>query len=356
MANVDAQNVPDARPMVGGDGAHSYANNSAYQGGAVKAAKELIKEGIIDKLDSKIFGLNAVTNTFRIADFGCSTGTNTFIAVQNIIDSVELKFQHEYPSALEFQVFFNDHSDNDFNTLFKSLPQSRSYYAAGVPGSFYSSLFPKSSLHFVHSSYTLHWLSKVPRVDGVEGSIQTRRFVNEVMEAYAAQFNNDFQTFLNTRAQELVPGGLAALVVFAVPDGIPLVNNAAGLFYNTFGSCLVELAKMGVLSEEKVNSFDVPMHNPTPKELEGIIQRNGNFTIERMEKMTNPKQQVLCSASDLAVAMRAVYEGLVKVHFGDEFADKIFNHFATKAEENISIIGQRVRDSMMDLFILLKRI
>lgn len=98
------------------------------------------------------------------------------------------------------------------------------------------------------------------------------------------------------------------------------------------------------------------MHNPTPNELEGIIQRNGNFTIERMEKMTNPKQQVLCSASDLAVAMRAVYEGLVKEHFGDEFVDKIFNHFATKAEENISIIGQRVQDSMMDLFILLKRI
>lgn len=103
--------------------------------------------------------------------------------MQNIIDSVELKFQHECPAAIEFQVFFNDHSDNDFNTLFKSLPQSRSYYAAGVPGSFYSSLFPKSSLHFVHSSYTLHWLSKVPKVDGVEGSIQTRRFVNEVMEA-----------------------------------------------------------------------------------------------------------------------------------------------------------------------------
>lgn len=218
--------------------------NLLLQGGPVKAANELIKEGIIDKLDSKIFGLNAVPNTFRIADFGCSTGPNTFIAVQNIIDSVELKFQHECPSAIEFQVFFNDHSDNDFNTLFKSLPQSRSYYAAGVPGSFYSSLFPKSSLHFVHSSYTLHWLSKVPKVDGVEGSIQTRRFVNEVMEAYAAQFNNDFQTFLNTRAQELVPGGLAALVVFSVPDGIPLVNNAAGSFYNTFGYCLVELAKM----------------------------------------------------------------------------------------------------------------
>lgn len=78
----------------------------------------------------------------------------------------------------------------------------------------------------------------------MEVLIQTRRFVNEVMEAYAAQFDNDFQTFFNTRAQELVPRGLAALVMFVVPDGSPLVNNAVGSFYNTFGSCLLELAKM----------------------------------------------------------------------------------------------------------------
>lgn len=31
MANRDTQIVPDSRPMVGGDGAHSYASNSAYQ-------------------------------------------------------------------------------------------------------------------------------------------------------------------------------------------------------------------------------------------------------------------------------------------------------------------------------------
>lgn len=88
-----------------------------------------------------------------------------------------------------------------------------------------------------------------------------------------------------------------------------------------------------------MNSFDVPMHNQTPIELEGIIRRNENFAIERLEKMTNPKQKVLCSASDLAFAMRAVYEGLVKEHFRVEFVDKIFNHFAAEAEENISVVG-----------------
>lgn len=31
MANREIQNLPDPRPMVGGDGVYSYANNSAYQ-------------------------------------------------------------------------------------------------------------------------------------------------------------------------------------------------------------------------------------------------------------------------------------------------------------------------------------
>ncbi|KAK7849230.1 putative s-adenosylmethionine-dependent methyltransferase [Quercus suber] len=56
-------------------------------------------------------------------------------------------------------VFFNDQFSNDFNTLFISLPPNRQYFAAGVPGSFYGRLFPKASLHFIHSSYALQWLS-----------------------------------------------------------------------------------------------------------------------------------------------------------------------------------------------------
>ena len=32
---------------------------------------------------------------------------------------------------------------------------------SGTPGSFYGRLFPSNSLHFVHSSYSLQWLSQV---------------------------------------------------------------------------------------------------------------------------------------------------------------------------------------------------
>lgn len=97
------------------------------------------------------------------------------------------------------------------------------------------------------------------------------------------------------------------------------------------------------------------MHNPTPKQLEAFIQKNGNFSLERMEKLSNLKTNVLHSSKCSASMMRAIFEGFIKEHFGGEFLDQIFDHFTTKIEENHSILGEK-GSNMIDLFLLLKRI
>ncbi|KAL3502542.1 hypothetical protein ACH5RR_036991 [Cinchona calisaya] len=157
---LDIKEMPEeAHPMKGGDDLNSYSQNSDYQRGVIDAAKTIILEAVNQKLDLE----NNIT-TFHIADFGCSTGPNTFLAMQNIIEAVEQKYKITFQKTQpEFHVFFNDHINNDFNIFFRSLPQKRDYFASGVPGSFYTRVFPKASLHFAHCSYALHWLSKVPK-------------------------------------------------------------------------------------------------------------------------------------------------------------------------------------------------
>jgi len=110
---------------------------------------------------------------FAIADLGCSSGPNTLLVISEIIKVVEklcIELNQESP---EYDISLNDLSGNDFNSIFKSLDTFKEKlsdeletkmgpcYFSGVPGSFYGRIFPNKSLHLVHSSYSIHWLSKV---------------------------------------------------------------------------------------------------------------------------------------------------------------------------------------------------
>ncbi|KAI8558669.1 hypothetical protein RHMOL_Rhmol04G0114700 [Rhododendron molle] len=199
------------------------------QRGVIDGAKGMIFQTIPENIDIHSPPSNP-SNAFWIADFGSSTGPNTFVAMQNIIDAVMLKNQstdQTDPTSTtpEFQVFFNDYIDNDFNTLFKTLPPNRLYFAAGVPGSFHNQLFPRASLHIAHCSYALHWLSRIPPGVTDRGSpawnkdkIYCAGNKKEVTEAYFGQFQEDMDAFLEARAQELVEGGLVVIQIPGVPD------------------------------------------------------------------------------------------------------------------------------------------
>ena len=144
----------------------------------------------------------------RIADFGCGTGRNTVVAADTIVKALQCSFEeHEMP---EFEFFFIDLLSNDFNLLFQMLPPARSYFAAAVCGSHFRRLFPQKSLHFCHSSSSLHWISQVP--ESVQRKRSHRVYVSNdceevVRAAYLQQFNIDFTEFLNVRAREIVDGG-----------------------------------------------------------------------------------------------------------------------------------------------------
>lgn len=108
-----------------------------------------------------------------IADLGCSSGPNSLSLIKDIVEAVEGSCHKTFLPLPEFRVFLNDLPTNDFNSVFKTLPdfyrdlkkdkaeRCPAIFIAGYPGSFYGRVFPNNCLHFIYSSYSLHWLSKV---------------------------------------------------------------------------------------------------------------------------------------------------------------------------------------------------
>ncbi|XP_038724298.1 loganic acid O-methyltransferase-like [Tripterygium wilfordii] len=349
--------------MNGGDGHYSYTRNSLGQRQGLELMKDLINKGIDEKLDVAKFMSSSSSfspKMFRVADLGSSVGPNTYFAVQNIINSVKLKYQE---TDVEFQAFFNDQISNDFNTLFKNLPSDREYFVAAAPGPFHGRLFPKKSIHFVHSSYSLHWLSSVPKelVDKEspaynKGKIFYTSASEQVFEAYTAQFAKDITSFLNARAHEVVHGGLMALLIPCFPDGTPpSQRNMEGVF-DLLGDSLTDLANMGLVSEAKVDSFNLPLYHTSPQELKGLIEKNGDFSIERMENICRSRTQVDASfIKSMILHLRAAWEGMIREHFGNDIVDELFDRFTKKAI-NSSIFSESEKyESLSELFVLLKR-
>nr|WKU61916.1 corynanthe C17 O-methyltransferase [Neolamarckia cadamba] len=349
----------DQLQMKGGDDDFSYTKNSIHQRDSIEATKLLIQEAIAEKLDIN----NFCGKAFCIADLGCSAGPTTLIAMQNIIEAVELKFQNQkgpnFSSVPEFQVFFNDHTVNDFNTLFRSLPTGpdKRYYGVGVPGSLYGRLVPCNSIHIMLTSFSTPFLSQVPKevmnknsAAWNEGRIRCNHVKEDVLKAYEAKHAEDMDCFFMARAKELVHGGLMLIVTPLRPNGVPHVLTDIGT--EVLGSCLEDLAKKGLIVEENVDSFNVPVYLESPEELKQAIQRNKYFSIEKMESVPMIMgSDISCRAQQYSLAIRAAMEDVVREQFGAEILDQLFDLFKKKLEVHPNFASAVV----LDMFVLLKR-
>ncbi|PHU09065.1 hypothetical protein BC332_20925 [Capsicum chinense] len=231
------------------------------------------------------------SNILHIADFGCSIGPNTFIAMQHVVQVLKEKYHNN--NILEFQVFFNNHVTNDFNTLFRSVPIDRSYYAFGVPGTFHGRLVLSRSIHFAHCSTAIHWLSKCPEelLDEKspawnKGLIHYAGTSNvEVLNAYVAQFEKDMEMMVI-----ISPQSIERLVKF-------------------FGSCLIDLVNEGKLDESLVDSFNVPAYSPSPQDMTKAVEKNDCFSIKRIE-LTYLKSKLVdeANAKALLISLRGMLD------------------------------------------------
>ncbi|PRQ27081.1 putative jasmonate O-methyltransferase [Rosa chinensis] len=379
-----------------GNGEASYAQNSEVQNKILAIAKPIIEKALLELL-----GSNRVmaTESMGIADLGCSSGPNTLLLISEIMDVIHAQLSsgqlHPSSSSMEFRVFLNDLCSNDFNTVFMTLPAfynklreddrykrlfgaNPNLFISAVPGSFYGRLFARKSLHFVHSSSSLHWLSQVPpSLDSKTGTALNKGkiYISKsspqcVLDAYSLQFHEDFLMFLKSRAEEIVGGGRMVLSFMGRPTLDPTTEQSC-YHWELLALALMSMVSDGLVEEEKVDSFNAPYYAPCAEELKSVLQKDESFIMDRLEAFEidwdgggdvvddqanivngfEHDQMVAISGKRVAKTIRAVVESMIEAHFGIEIMDDLFqrytelvtNHLSNRRTKYINLVISLIR-------------
>ncbi|KAM1387975.1 hypothetical protein ACFX2I_016155 [Malus domestica] len=339
-----------------GNGETSYAQNSKFQEKILSIAKPIVDEAVQKLLCSNI----APIGSMGIADLGCSSGPNTFLLISEIIDAIRAT-RSSSSSFTEFRVFLNDLFSNDFNTVFMSLPAFYnqlkeehgaglgSFFVSAMPGSFYGRLFPAKSLHFVHSSSSLHWLSQVPYGLDLQaagkalnkGKIWISKTSPQcVLDAYSFQFHKDFSLFLKSRAEEIIGGGRMVLSLPGRSSSDPSTPECC-YQWDLLAHALMTMVSEGLIEEEKVDSFNLPYYVPSEEELKMELEKEGSFIIDRLEAFEidwdgGAEISVVASGQRVAKTIRAVVESMIESHFGKDTMDDLFRRYAELVADHFS--------------------
>ncbi|ONK70106.1 uncharacterized protein A4U43_C05F30320 [Asparagus officinalis] len=346
--------------MVGGVGETSYALNSTLQKKAMHIAKPIVQQSI-----SQLYCKLQPTESLTIADLGCSCGPTTFITISEIMDEIYEVCHRLSCQVPELTFFLNDLPGNDFNSIFKYLPtydkmvkkekgsKYAPYYVVGVPGSFYGRLLPEESIHFVHSSYSLHWLSQVPRgLEDDSGAPVNRGniYIDDtsppaVIKSYVAQFKQDFSTFLSLRSKEIVSGGQMVITSLGRSDVDPL-GGEVNCLYGLLAKALNSLVSEGVVDKEKVDAFDLPLYAPAIEEVKELVQNEGSFEFYQAkvfelnwdpfdDQMDDFVADSFVSGENAMKTIRAVMEPMLANHFGGAVMDALFSRYAMNVAEHL---------------------
>ncbi|XP_039172742.1 7-methylxanthosine synthase 1 isoform X2 [Eucalyptus grandis] len=295
--------------------------------------------------------------------FGCSSGPNALLVFREMIDSIDTIRKKLNKKEPMFQIFQNDLFSNDFNTLIRSIP---SFYEelrrdkggdfgpcfiAVMPGSYYGRLFPAHYLHFIHSSYSVHWRSQAPANLVSEfgsplnkGHIYLARTTpKSVHEAYLDLFKRDMTLFLKSRSEELILGGRMLFTMIGRDASVNLSEDQVSNIYELLGMTISDMVQEGLIEEEKLDDWNMPIYLPTPEEVRHVIQKEGSFHITRFEtfKVTWDAEMgdddLQMRGKYAAATIRAVFESILTTHFGEEIMDGLFEKFASKVSQYMKL-------------------
>ncbi|XP_065869233.1 probable caffeine synthase MTL2 isoform X1 [Euphorbia lathyris] len=346
-----------------GQGENSFYRNSLYEKKVILTAKPILQESI-EEICQKSF-----PECLTMADFGCSSGPTALLPLWEIIETIDSTCTKLNKKPPNLQYFLNDLPGNDFNTIFRSLlpdfhqkleKEKDSKFGhcliGAMPGSFYGRLFPSNSLHFVHSSSSLHWLSQVPEGLVSECGISLNKgniCIDEsspasVQKAYQNQFDNDFTNFLSLRSEEMVTGGNMVITIMARNEQIPYCKYGGDILHLIGNSLKDMVNEQGMIKESTLDNYNIPFNAPSKEQVRNLIEKEGSFSIKRIEEFKLSWDANVDDDGNIELTfdlgerakyvsnyMRAAIEPMLATHFEDVIIDNLFYRFSLKVTDSL---------------------
>ncbi|PUZ61558.1 hypothetical protein GQ55_4G285800 [Panicum hallii var. hallii] len=313
-----AMNIERDLHMATGDGQTSYTRNSRIQEKAFFQIKP-----ILEKATREVYTA-LLPRTMIVADLGCSPGPNTLCFISEVIGTIA---RRSTTSVL---------------------------YISGLPGSYYTRLFPRQSVHLFHSLFCLHWRSQAP--EGVKGTRKTNQDKGDIyitkttsptlVKLFQQQFQRDFALFLKLRYEELAFGGHIILTFIGRKHEDVLRGESNHHLYRLLAQSLQSLVDEGLLKKEKLDSFYLSVYSPSIGEVGAIVEQNGMFNMNHLklyETDWDPYDDLesdavhdsVSSGVNVARCIRAVMEPLIASHFEETILDRLFKEYAHRVTKHL---------------------
>jgi len=271
--------------------------------------------------------------TFVVADYGCSTGSNSIKMVSRAISAVRTR-----EPGIAAAVLHNDVPTNDFNQLFANLVATPDCYLHLDPpvvpmasaGSFFQVAAPVGSVRLGMSFSAAHWLSAQPDVM-VPGGFYFADAMGEAQDVLHRQAADDWATFLRARSDELAPGGRLLVQMVGTNDAGQVT---ARRLLHAMAEVGEAMASEGLIGLDAVDRYILPVYARTAVEAEQPMHDDPSlaaaFTVEEIsvDPVPNPYLEAwkqdgdnYAYARSYAAFVRGFTESSLRLHLFDAVGD-----------------------------------
>ncbi|MED6164402.1 hypothetical protein PIB30_089663 [Stylosanthes scabra] len=167
-------------------------------------------------------------------------------------------------------------------------------------------------------------------------------------KAYLEQFQRDFIQFLKSRSEELVPAGGMLLTFLGRSEDTSEMRTTCELIDMSLKDLLLE----NLIDKATLECFNLPNYDPSIEEVKQVIEEEGSFILHKLETIyqdwdanmngsandNNNKVDENMRGKIVAKYLRAVYEPLLKAHFGELIMDELFLRLENKVVQLVKEI------------------